>query len=168
MGNRNDRYKIGGFMKIEYKKISEITPYENNPRINDEAVKYVANSIKEFGFKNPIIIDSGGVIIAGHTRLKAAIELGMEEVPTITADYLTEEQVNAFRLADNKVSEKAHWDLGMLEEELANLDIDMEDFGFDRFDELDNNITSNKEISIGDYDDEEFKHECPKCHFKFN
>ena len=97
-------------------------------------MEYVANSIKEFGFKNPIIIDKNNVIIAGHTRLESAKRLGMKEVPIIHADDLTEEQVKAFRLADNKVSEKAEWDFNMLDAELADLDINMEDFGFDKLD----------------------------------
>ena len=83
-------------LKIERLKIGELKPYENNPRHNDEAVQYVANSIREFGFKVPIIIDKDNVIIAGHTRLKAAELLGLEEVPCIRADDLTEEQAKAF------------------------------------------------------------------------
>ncbi len=119
-------------MNIQYKKLSDITPYEKNPRKNDSAVEYVANSIKEFGFKVPIIIDKDGVIIAGHTRYKAAIKLKMKEVPCITADDLSEEQIKAFRLADNKVAEKAEWDFDLLGEELEDiLNIDMSDFGFD-------------------------------------
>ena len=92
------------------------------------------NSIKEFGFKNPIIIDKNNVIIAGHTRLESAKRLGMKEVPCLYANDLTEEQVKAFRLVDNKVSEKAEWDFNMLDAELADLDIDMTDFGFDKLD----------------------------------
>jgi len=88
-------------LKIVNKKVDDLIPYENNPRYNDEAVEYVANSIKEFGFKVPIIIDKNNVIVAGHTRYKASLELGLEEVPTIIADDLTDEQVKAFRLADN-------------------------------------------------------------------
>lgn len=121
-------------LKIEYVDIDSIKPYENNPRHNEEAIPYVMNSIKEFGFKNPIIIDKNNVIIAGHTRLESAKRLGMKEVPIIHADDLTEEQVKAFRLADNKVSEKAEWDFNMLDAELADLDIDMEDFGFEKLD----------------------------------
>lgn len=94
-------------MNIQMLKLSDIKPYENNPRKNNEAVKYVAQSIKEFGFKVPIVIDKNNVIIAGHTRYKAAKRLKMKEVPTIIADDLTDEQVKAFRLADNKVAEKA-------------------------------------------------------------
>jgi site-specific DNA-methyltransferase (adenine-specific) len=119
-------------MEIINKKIDELIPYEKNPRINDDAVKYVANSIKEFGFKVPIIIDKNNVIVAGHTRLKASKELGLTEVPCIIADDLNEEQIRAFRLADNKVSEKAEWDFNLLDAELEDiLDIDMNDFGFD-------------------------------------
>ena len=119
-------------MEIINKKIDELIPYEKNPRINDDAVKYVANSIKEFGFKVPIIIDKNNVIVAGHTRLKASKELGLTEVPCIIADDLNEEQIKAFRLADNKVSEKAEWDFDLLDKELEDiLDIDMNDFGFD-------------------------------------
>ena len=103
------------------KKVNEIKPYEKNPRHNEEAVKYVANSIKEFGFKNPIIIDKNNVIIAGHTRLKASIYLNLESVPCIIADDLTEEQVKALRIADNKVSEMATWDEGLLELELEQI-----------------------------------------------
>ena len=118
-------------MKIEYKNIDEIIPYENNPRLNDNAVDYVANSIKEFGFKVPIIIDKDNIIVAGHTRLKAAKQLGLEEVPVIKADDLTDEQIKAFRIADNKVSEKAEWDLEKLSIELEDINIDMSEFGFD-------------------------------------
>lgn len=109
-------------MDIQYKKISDITPYEKNPRKNDSAVKYVANSIKEFGFKVPIIIDKDGVIVAGHTRYKAAIKLKMKEVPCITADDLSKEQIKAFRLADNKVSDYSLWDNKLLLEELEGLE----------------------------------------------
>ena len=122
-------------LEITYKNIDEIIPYENNPRKNDEAVQYVANSIKQFGFKVPIIIDKENVIVAGHTRYKAANELGLKEVPVILADDLTEDQIKAFRIADNKVGEKAGWDLDKLKLELEDidLDIDMTEFGFGEF-----------------------------------
>lgn len=118
-------------MEIIYKPVSDLIPYENNPRKNDEAVQYVANSIKEFGFKVPIIVDSDNVIVTGHTRLKAAIKLGLTEVPVIVADDLTEEQINAFRLADNKVAEMADWDFDRLDLELDEIDFDMSEFGFE-------------------------------------
>ena len=118
-------------MEIINRKIDEIIPYENNPRNNDEAVDYVAKSIEEFGFKVPIILDKNNIIVTGHTRLKAAKKLGLKEVPTIMADDLTDEQIKAFRLADNKVSEYATWNDDILNIELQDLDIDMSDFGFD-------------------------------------
>ena len=118
-------------MEIVYKKLNEIKPYEKNPRKNDEAVEYVANSIKEFGFKVPIVIDKSGIIVAGHTRYKASKKLGLEEVPCVIADDLTDEQIKAFRLADNKVSEKAKWNKDLLMAEIMDLNIDMSDFGFE-------------------------------------
>ena len=121
-------------MEIVNKKIEELKPYENNPRFNDDAVEYVAKSIKEFGFKVPIVLDKNNVIVAGHTRYKASLELGLKEVPCIIADDLSEEQVKAFRLADNKVSEQASWNFDLLDEEIENiLNINMEGFGFDIF-----------------------------------
>ena len=117
-------------MEIVYKKLDEIRPYANNPRFNDDAVQYVAQSIKEFGFKVPIIIDKKGEIVAGHTRYKASMELGLKEVPCIVADDLTDEQVKAFRLADNKVSEQSMWNYDLLEIELQDIGIDMSAFGF--------------------------------------
>ena len=118
-------------MNIVYKKVDQLKPYENNPRHNENAVVYVMNSIKDFGFKNPIIIDKDNVIVAGHTRWEASKRLGLEEVPCIVADDLTEEQIKAFRLADNKTAEIATWDLELLEGELENiLDFDMGDYGF--------------------------------------
>ncbi|MBS4881907.1 MAG: ParB N-terminal domain-containing protein [Peptoniphilus harei] len=119
-------------LQIVYKNIDELIPYENNPRNNDNAVEAVAKSIKEFGFKVPLVIDKDGEIAAGHTRLKAAKELGLEEIPCIIADDLTPEQVKAFRLADNKVAEFAQWDFNLLGLELGEIEnISMEDFGFD-------------------------------------
>lgn len=146
-------------IKITYLKVSDLKPYEKNPRRNDEAVDYVANSIKEFGFKVPIIIDENSVIIAGHTRYKASKKLGLKEVPCIVAYDLNEEQVKAFRLADNKVAEKAMWDFGALEEELsdiANIDMSIFDFNLND-DELD--------FSHDDTDMEVEKKlcKCPKC-----
>lgn len=118
-------------MNIVEKKVSELQPYENNPRKNESAVPYVAESIKRYGFKVPIVIDKDGVIVAGHTRYLASIELGLKTVPCIVADDLTEEQIKEFRLVDNKTSEFAGWDFDMLSEELQELDFDAETFGFD-------------------------------------
>lgn len=154
-------------MQIITKKIDELKPYLNNPRFNDDAVEYVANSIKEFGFKVPIIIDKNNEIVAGHTRYKASIELGLEEVPCIVADDLNEEQIKAFRLADNKVGEKAQWNFELLDEELANLDLDMEQFSFENIEFEENSKIKNTEIDLSKYDDDKFTHTCPKCGFKF-
>lgn len=118
-------------MEIILKRLNELKPYDKNPRNNEEAVKYVANSIKEFGFKVPIIIDKDNVIVAGHTRYKASKELELQEVPCIVADDLTEEQIKAFRIADNKVSEIAEWDNDILAIEMEDIsEFDMSDFGF--------------------------------------
>ena len=117
---------------IVYKETKDLIPYANNPRLNDNAVDAVAASIKEFGFKVPIVVDRENVIINGHTRLKAAHKLGLKQVPCIVADDLTPEQVKAFRLADNKTSELAEWDMDKLDIELGEIpDIDMNAFGFD-------------------------------------
>lgn len=119
-------------MRIIEKKLTQIHPYENNPRKNDKSVPLVANSIKEFGFKVPIVIDAEGTIVTGHTRYKAAQYLEMDKVPCILADDLTPEQVRAFRLADNKVGEGSEWDFDLLGDELAGFnDIDMRLFGFE-------------------------------------
>lgn len=125
-------------MKIENISIQDITPYEKNPRHNEKAIPKVAASIREFGFKVPIIVDRNMVIIAGHTRYKAAQSLGMKEVPVIIADDLTPDQVKAFRIADNRVGEEAEWDEDLLTDELRELfedDFNMDILGFDK-DEL--------------------------------
>lgn len=118
-------------MNIVMKKPSELFEYENNPRNNEAAIEAVANSIKEFGFKVPIVITKEHVIIAGHTRLKASLKLGLASVPCIIADDLTEGQIKAFRLADNKTAELATWDFSKLEDELSHIEFDMTLFGFE-------------------------------------
>jgi len=138
-------------MNIVMKSVQVLQEYENNPRNNDEAIKAVANSIREFGFKVPIVITSDNVIIAGHTRLKASVSLGLEEVPCIIADDLNDEQIKAFRLADNKTAELATWDLSKLEEELSELDMDMLQFGFEEMEEL---LPDNAADDDFDIDDE--------------
>ena len=125
-------------MDVIEKKLKDIKPYEKNPRKNDSAVDAVTNSIREFGFKVPVVIDKDGVIVCGHTRYKAAKKLKLDTVPCVIADDLTEEQIKAYRLADNKVSELAEWDIDLLGEELDGIfDIDMSDFGFDLSEEED-------------------------------
>ena len=116
---------------IQFMSPDELIPYVNNPRINADAVDKVAASIREFGFQQPIVVDKDKVVIVGHTRLKAAKKLKLKLVPVLMADELTEEQVNAYRLADNKTNELAEWDFDRLQEELDKiLQIDMSDFGF--------------------------------------
>ena len=141
-------------MNIVEKNVNEIIPYINNPRINDNAVDKVAASIKEFGFKVPCVISSDNVIVTGHTRIKAAKKLGMETVPCIIADDLTDAQIKAFRLADNKVAEFSEWDFEKREIELEGLsEFDFEDFGF----ELDiDSISSGRKSDPDSADDDPF------------
>ena len=131
-------------MQIVEKELSWLKPYANNPRDNESAVEPVANSIKEFGFKVPIVATSDGEIINGHTRFKASKLLGLEKVPVIIADDLTDEQIKAFRLADNKVSEFSKWDEDKLRDELKQLEMDMAEFGFE-FTELTDLLEEEKE-----------------------
>ena len=130
-------------MQIENWNINDVKPYENNPRKNDEAVEKVANSIKEFGWQQPIVVDKEGIVIVGHTRLKAAQELELDKVPVLVAKDLTDDQAKAYRLADNKTGEIAIWDFPKLNVELEDidwLDMNMEDFGFSTLSFIDANI----------------------------
>ena len=156
-------------MEIINYKPEELKPYENNPRKNDIAVDSVANSIKEFGFKVPIVIDSNKEIVCGHTRLKAAIKLGLQTVPCIMADDLSEEQIRAFRLADNKTAELSGWDFTKLDEELAKIDnLDMDKFGFN-FDDFDKDDISDfiSESDAGGRDKDK-PVTCPHCGTTFD
>ena len=152
-------------MNIIEKRVKDLKPYEKNPRLNDDAVKYVAESIRNFGFKVPIVIDKDNNIVCGHTRWKACKKLKIDTVPCVVADDLTEEQIKAFRVADNKTSEKSGWDFALLDTELAEIEtIDMTLLGFDE--------TKNSEPI--DLDDEEPKTDraikivhCPKCGFAY-
>ena len=149
-------------MEIKMVKIDDLKPYENNPRFNDDAVEYVKKSIKEFGFKVPMVIDKDNVIVAGHTRYKASLELGLKEVPCIIADDLTDEQIKAFRLADNKVSEQASWNYDLLDLELDDIkELDMGDFGFLKHE----NIDIDEFFEENDIEKEEKKETiiCPYC-----
>ncbi len=114
-------------MKVVKRKIKDVTPYENNPRLNDGAVDAVGKSLQEFGWRQPIVVDSEGVIIVGHTRWKAALKLGLKEVPVHVATDLTEAQVKAYRLADNQTAAIAEWDYDLLPIEIGQL----QDMGFD-------------------------------------
>lgn len=167
-------------MKVENEPLDRLTPYARNPRKNDPAVDAVAASIKRFGFRNPIVLDRNGTVIAGHTRLKAAKKLGMETVPVVRADDLTEDQAAAFRLADNKAQELSSWDFSLLMDELMDIEgIDMAEFGFAYDEDEDerphksegsrtSNLDDGYEIDVDSFAEEEFECECPECGFRFN
>lgn len=142
--------KINNKLNLIQMNIDDLVLYENNPRNNDGAVDAVAASINSFGFKVPIIIDKNNVVVCGHTRVKASKKLGMTEVPCIVADDLNEEQIKAFRLADNKVSELAEWDMDKLAEELKQIDMDMLQFGFE---DLENSLE--RDVLEDEFDEEE-------------
>lgn len=157
--------QIDSSMKIEELQLSEITPYEKNPRRNDNAVEYVAESIRKFGFKVPLVIDADGVIVTGHTRYKAAQQLGLKTVPCIRATDLTPEQIKAFRLADNKVAEFASWDFELLQGELSELEglnFDLSSLGFDKPVDADKFF---EEMDVSSTVDEPEKKtiKCPHC-----
>jgi DNA modification methylase len=152
-------------MKILEVKIEEVKPYLKNPRKN-QAIEKVANSIKEFGFRQPIVVDKDNVIIAGHTRFAASKFLGLKKVPIHVADNLTETQIQAYRIADNRVAQDAEWDASLLGselEELSKLDFDLDLLGFET-NEIDNLIINNTPTSLVDEDEvPEYTLEKPKA-----
>lgn len=154
-------------MQVKQISVKEIKPYEDNPRYNDEAVQYVKESIKQFGFKVPLVISEDGIIVTGHTRYKASLELGLETIPCIIADDLTEEQISAFRIADNKVGEISEWDEGLLLEELKALEeFNFEDFGFTEYElkALENSFDVDDFGDLDDYEEPEKTYlKCPHC-----
>ena len=146
-------------------------PYTRNPRDTQKAIDKVAASIQAFGFLVPIIIDSDHVIVAGHTRLLAARKLGLAEVPTVMADDLTEDQIRAYRLVDNRVAEMAVWDEPLLADALDFIgdDIDMLEFGFEtEKQDWNERVDTNMEFDEDDFGDEAFEYECPECGFHFS
>ena len=160
-------------MKLEILELTEIIPYENNPRKNDDAVNAVAESIKQCSYITPIIVDEEHVILAGHTRYKALKALDYKEVPCLVCDGITEEQKKKYRYLDNKTGEKATWDLMKLEVELEGVDLE----GFDFFGMAEDftvetgaekKVNGSTEFDTEVFGDEEFKYECPKCGFRFN
>ena len=160
-------------IKVIEKDINELVPYENNARINDKAVDVVANSIKEFGFKQPIIIDKNNVIVAGHTRTLACKKLGITKVPCIVADDLSEEQIKAFRIADNSSAQVAEWDMDKLQQEIQDLNFDFYELGLqEQLDEIANSLVK-LETKDNEYDNQELKenttkfHICPNCGCEF-
>lgn len=162
-------------LKIEEKRLDEIKPYENNPRDNDNAVDAVAESIKEFGFRVPILLDKNGVIVSGHTRLKAAEKLKLEKVPCIVLNELTESNIRQLRIVDNKSAELAKWDFAALADELDGIqEINMDAFGFAAFNEtmepteVTSSLDEGEEVDLEEFDDEHFDHECPECGYMWN
>lgn len=165
-------------MKIEQWKIDKIIPYENNPRINDGAVEKTAMSIREYGWQQPIVVDTDGIIIVGHTRLKAAQSMSLEECPVHVAENLTEAQVKAYRIADNKTGEIAKWDQELLNieiKDLVDLNFDIELTGFD-IDEFDSGLSFNDNQDNQENGDNQNANNnqessntvyCPKCGCSF-
>ena len=155
-------------MNIIKMKVEDLIPYINNPRNNENAVDKVASSISEFGFKNPIFVDKNNIVVNGHTRLLASKKLGLKEVPVIVIDDLTDTQIKAFRIADNKVAEYSKWDYDLLNielEQLEELDFSMSDFGISTFEPIEFEIDED----IEDILEEEYQEPpkktctCPNC-----
>ena len=161
-------------MRIEQRALDSIFPYARNPRKNQQAIPKVKASLKEFGWRQPIVVDSDGIIIVGHTRYLAALELGLIEAPVHVAENLTPSQVKAYRLADNRTNQEAMWDDELLKleiEDLKELDFDLKLTGFDDHELLGNQYSfvepesSTKEIDPDDY---KLEHRCPRCGFEFD
>ena len=164
-------------MKLQRLMLADIEPYRNNPRKNDEAVNAVAESIRQCSYITPIIVDENYVIIAGHTRYKALVALGIDDAECLICDGLTEEQKKKYRFLDNKIGEKATWDLMKLEVELEGLDLEGFDFlgmaadlpvDSDGSSGSEKELTGTTEIDAEVFGDEKFKYECPNCGFRFN
>lgn len=164
-------------MKVEMIGVDKLIPYARNPRRNDGAVDAIAASIKEFGFRQPIVVDEDMVILVGHTRLKAAHKLGLDKVPVHIAKGLTDAQRKAYRIADNRTNEIAEWDNDMLALELEDLRMADFDLGTLAFDEGEieriGNLSSPQPIAEGakEYSADDFSnfgHVCPKCGFEFD
>ena len=171
---------------IEMRAIDSITPYPNNPRHNQSAIRDVATSIRKYGFKQPIVVDKEGVIVVGHTRYLAAQQFGLTEVPVLVSD-LTDKQNREYRIADNKTNELASWDFDKLAEEIADLDFGEFDFDLsfvmtDAEDSGDGEASGEREKRASEteakegateygedeFGDEQFQCQCPRCGFRFN
>jgi len=144
-------------LEIVMKKVNDITPYSNNPRRNEATALKLKKSIEEFGFKNPIILDENDVIVSGHARLKAAMMLGMEEVPCTYAAGLTEDEIRAFRIADNKTAEMAGWDYDKLVDEMTSLAESGFDMDFSGFNEAEQLYYSEVDATPDKQDRDEFR-----------
>ena len=161
-------------MDVRNISVKDLIPYDRNTKKHDKTqINNVAESIKQYGFVQPIVIDKDNVVVIGHCRLLAAKQLKMKEVPCVCVDDLTDEQVKALRIVDNK-SNESPWDFDILPDELADLDLSGFDFDFG-FDDEEETITSEPKEATGaveygteDFSDEKFECECPKCGFKFN
>lgn len=151
--------KINTEMELRKVKLSDLVPYENNPRNNDEAVPDVEESMVQTGYNSPIVVSKDMVILAGHTRLKSLLDAGVEEAPVVVVDR-TAEQQKKFRLLDNKTGEKAGWDFSKLEIELDGMDFEGFDFGFD-------NVVVDVDELFEDAEPKEEKEpkqiQCPHC-----
>lgn len=159
-------------MKLVTLALAEIKPYENNPRINDNAVEAVAESIRQCSYMQPIIVDEDHVVLAGHTRLKAVKSLGWTSVECIVCEGLTEQQKRKYRYLDNKTGEAATWDFMKLQEELDDLDLgDLDFFNMDGGDftvRIEPERHGAVEYEAEEFGDESFRYECPECGFRFN
>lgn len=153
--------------KIIELDINDIKPYKNNPRFNDNAVEYVKNSIAKFDYVQPIVIDKNNEIIIGHTRLAALKELGRTKVEVIKREDLTDEEVKALRIADNKTNEYAEWDIEKLAEELENIDIDMTEFGVEDIEADIEPLEYNEPVGGGSEPKVKEKIQCPNCKLEF-
>lgn len=162
-------------MEIRNISTKDLVPYDRNTKKHDKTqINNVAESIKQYGFVQPIVIDKNNIVVIGHCRLLAAKQLKMEEVPCVCVEDLTEEQVKTLRIVDNK-SNESEWDFDILPDELSDLDFSNFDFTFGIDDEEEETVTSQPKEANGaveygteDFSDEKFECECPRCGFKFN
>lgn len=158
--------------KVQEVSLTKLVPYVNNAKIhNEEHVKRIAESIKAFGFVSPVLIDKNYNILAGHGRVLAADKLNIETVPCVFIEGLSETQRKAYILADNKLGEIAEWNIDVLNAELKRLTdagIDITITGFDLNNEVQQELNEGVEISIDSLNDDNFRHECPECGFRFN
>lgn len=163
---------MGNIKELQSVEIAKIKPYKNNAKIHGKnQLKKLQESISEFGFLTPCLIDQEYNLIAGHGRVEAAKALGMKEVPCVFVEDLTEEQRKAYILADNKLSELAEWDLEILNQELAELSeagMNISLVGFELNNEITQELNDGVEITIESLGDENFKYECPECGFRFD
>lgn len=158
-------------MKVEFIKTSEILPYYRNPRNNDSAIEAVAESIQAFGFRNPILIDQKNTIICGHTRWKSALKLNLKECPCIRSNGMTDQQIKAFRIADNRLGELAEWNYALLKDEFEELDTG--DFNMDLTGFNEQEIEEMMTVYGDEYQEKEVdenietENECPSCHYRW-